>query len=180
MKNIGRMGRIAGIAILLMSMLPASVQASTKSTYHAKTVSENGKFVASQLPYLPEFTITKFGDESLKNPQDIVSDTKNQLLYIADTDNKRIVVSDYEGNLVRIIGDGILKAPQGLCLGLESNSLYVADQAAEKVFQFNTDGELISEYSKPVEPLFGKNSKYQPVKVAVDIAENVYVISSGS
>lgn len=174
-----RIGRIVCIVIILFMMLPNSVQASTKSTYHAKTVSKNG-LVDSQLPYLPNYTITKIGDEQLKKPQDIVTDTHNKLLYIADTDNKRIVVSDYEGNLVRIIGNDILESPQGICLGLETGSLYVADQVAEKVFQFSTEGELIREYTKPEEPLFGKNSKFQPVKIAVDIAENLYVLSNGN
>ncbi len=179
MKKIRSISRVVCIVIILMLMLPATVQASTKSTYHAKTMSPEG-LVDSQLPYLPEYTITKVGDEVLKNPQDLATDTDNKHLYIADTDNKRIVVSDYEGNLIRIIGEGTLQAPQGICLGQESKSLYVADRVAEKVFKFNYEGELLQEYSIPREPLFGKNSKFQPVKVAVDIAENLYVVSNGN
>jgi DNA-binding beta-propeller fold protein YncE len=136
--------------------------------------------VDSQLPYVPANTITLIGDQKLNGPQDIVCDTDNKLLYIADTGNKRIVVSDYEGNLVKIIGEGILSAPQGICLGKESGSIYVADRVEEKVFRFRMDGELITEYTIPQEPLFGKTSSFQPMKVAVDIAENVYVISNGN
>jgi sugar lactone lactonase YvrE len=179
MKNKGTFSRVVCIAIMLVMMIPSTVQASTKSTYYAKTMSPNG-LVDSQLPYLPDYTITKVGEERLKNPQDIVTDTKNRHLYIADTDNKRIVVSDYEGNFIRIIGEGVLQSPQGICLGLESNSLYVADRVAEKVFKFSTEGELLQEYAIPKEPLFGKNSKFQPIKVAVDIAENIYIVSNGN
>lgn len=180
MKKIRRISLIICIMILLLQMFPANVQASTKPAYNAKTVSASGELVDSQLPYLPAYTLKQIGDQKLNNPQDMVCDSQNKLLYICDTDNKRILVSDYEGSLVRIIGEGVLASPQGICIGAETGSLYVADNVKKEVFRFNAEGELIFEYTTPDEPLFGKNANFQPMKVAVDIAENVYVISNGN
>lgn len=178
MKKIKQLCMIICVIEIVFMAGPQYVNAG--ASYDARTMTSDGQLLNSQLPYIPGKTITSIGDETLNGASDIICDVKNRLLYIADTNNKRILVSDYEGNFVRIIGEGILSMPQGICLGNKSGNLFVADRKEEKVYQFTPDGELLKEYTAPTEPLFGKNSKFQPMKVATDIADNLYIISNGN
>ncbi len=44
----------------------------------------------------------------------------------------------------------------------------------------DSDGNLVNEFGRPDEPLFGKNRDFLPRKIAVDARENLYIISEGS
>lgn len=179
------------LTFLLLIALSAGFVADASSPYKAYTTAgvSGNEFVGSQLPFLPAYTISKFGDLELNDPQDIYVDREKSLLYIADKGNARVIVSDLEGNLVRTIGEGLLKEPWGVTVG-KSGSVYVADKTAGEgqtanvqngcVFKFAEDGTLLHRYERPTEPLYGEGIAYKPVKVETDIAENLYVICDGN
>jgi len=167
------------VVVLLPTLLTQNVYG-TASTFRALTITERGEWVESQLPFVLGRRIYTIGDERFSGARDIYADTANNLLYIADTNNGRILVSDYYGNLVRIIGEGILQSPQGVTVGNRSGDIFVADHRAERVFRFTPYGDLVFEFTIPTEPLFGANARFQPIKVATDIADNVYIVSAGN
>lgn len=63
------------------------------------------------------------------------------LLYIADTDNNRVLVVTPDGEVVRSIGDEILLQPWGVDVGADG-LVYVADTWNHQVKVFTQEGEL--------------------------------------
>ncbi len=143
--------------------------------YDTYTVDFEGQLTYTQTAYTPVGVLNR--SVLLSSPQDLF--IKDELIYIADTGNSRVVVLDYSGNLVLEIGLTILNQPTGLHVS-EDNFLYVADKGNALVYKFDLSGQLITAYGRPVEPLFGAQSLYVPTKVVVGSGENIYVIGDGS
>lgn len=146
--------------------------------YTTYTVNGYGEYVETQTAYIPVRSIRLIDELSFSGASDMQIMDDN-IMYIADTGNKRIIVSDLEGNLIRLVGEGILGTPTGIFV-TEDHTLYVADETNERVYVFSTSGELVKEYGKPDHPLFGDNSTFKPQKVAVDKRGSIYVISKGN
>jgi len=143
--------------------------------YETYTVDYEGNLTFTQTAYTPVGVLNR--NVSLMNPEDIY--IKDDLVYIADTGNARVAVLDYDGSLVKEIGLGELRQPTGVFVS-EEDYLYVADKANKLVYKYDLNGALIRTFDRPIEPLFGKNSPYTPIKVAVGRGENIYVIGDGS
>ena len=159
-------------SVVICAMMPVSVFADTP--YVTYTINGYGQIRQTQTAYLALATITKFGDQALMSPSDIcIAD--DGLIYVADSGNRRIVVGNSEGELIRTIGDGILVNPRGVFVTSDGN-VYVADRDAEKIFVFDSDGALVSEYSKPASPLYGDEVSFLPIKIAVNDAGIMFVV----
>ena len=173
----GRMTKCI-LTLLILSFLFTGNLAKADTPY--KTYTQGGYLgvTETQTAYTPLTSITKIGDLSFKNASDMQI-TKDDELYIADTDGKRILVSDVNGELLRIYGEGVLKNPVGIYVTPEKN-LYVADKNAGKIVVFNYDGEVIKEYTKPIHPLYGAEMNFKPQKLVVDAKGIMYVICEGN
>ena len=143
--------------------------------YETYTVDYEGNLTFTQTAYTPVGVLNR--NISLTNPEDIY--IKNDLVYVADTGNSRIVVIDYSGNLVREIGVGVLSQPTGVFVS-EEDFIYIADKSNRLVYKYDLFGVLIKTFERPSEPLFGEKSPYVPIKVVVGSGENIYVIGDGS
>lgn len=157
---------ISGTAVL------AGVKAD--SPYRTYTVDGYGSITETQTAYLPYATITKISEEALSGPTDFTI-TKDGYMYILDSGNKRVVVSDMEGNLVKIFGEGTLVNPFGIYVTAD-HTCYIADRDARSIFVFNDEGELINSYGKPNHPLYGETLDFLPKKVVVNESGTMYVI----
>ena len=142
--------------------------------YKTYTVDGYGYVTETQTAYLPYATITKIGDEALNSPTDFTI-LADGTMYILDSGNKRIVVSDMEGNLIKTFGEDILVSPRGIYVSSD-HTCYVADRDAKKVFVFDGEGELVCSYGKPVEPLYGETQDFLPLKVVANESGTIYVI----
>ncbi|MBP3909108.1 MAG: YIP1 family protein [Turicibacter sp.] len=153
-------------------------EVSANTPYTTYTVNGYGEYIETQTAYLPVRSIRLIDELSFSNASDMQI-TEDHTMYIADTGNKRIIVSNLEGNLIRVIGEGILGTPAGIFV-TEDHTLYVADEGNERVYVFSKTGELLTEYSKPDHPLFGESATFKPQKVAVDKRGSIYIISKGN
>jgi tetratricopeptide (TPR) repeat protein len=168
-------------AILSFLLIPAfQVEAATsfyenELPYDTYTIDYEGNLTYTQTAFTPVGVLNR--NVALNAPEDIF--IKDDLVYVADTGNKRIVVLDYSGDLIHEIGLGILNQPTGLHVS-EDDFLYVADKGNEAVYKFALDGVLIKTFVRPVEPLFGSQSLFVPIKVVVGSGENIYIIGDGS
>ncbi len=144
------------------------------SPYRTYTVDGYGSVTETQTAYLPYATITKIGEEALVAPTDFTI-TKDGYMYILDSGNKRVVVSDMEGNLIKIFGQDILVNPFGIYV-TSDHTCYVADRDARCIQVFNADGEFINAYGKPNHPLYGETLDFLPKKVVVNDSGTMYVI----
>jgi len=132
MKKASKKLFISLAAALLMAVLVFSTATQTEvnadSPYRTYTVDGYGSVSETQTAYLPYKTITKIGDEALAGPTDFTL-TKDGYMYILDSGNKRVVVSDMNGELVKIFGEGTLKTPRGMYVTAD-HTCYVADRDA--------------------------------------------------
>lgn len=162
-------------ALLIAFAMPADtliVQAD--APYKTYTVDGYGYVSETQTAYLPYETITKIGEEALNAPTDFTL-LDDGYMYILDSGNARVVVSDMEANLVTTFGEGVLVNPRGIYVTPE-HLCYVADRDARAVFVFNADGELINTYGKPTAPLYGETQDFLPLKVIANEAGTMYII----
>lgn len=163
---------------LSICILFISVTAKADTPYKTFTQDGYGRIVETQTAYTPITTITKVGDLAFKNASDMQI-TADEEIYISDTEGKRIIVSDINGNLLRVYGEGELKNPVGLFVTKEKN-LYVADKDAQRIVVFNLNGDVIKEYTKPEHPLYGSETAFKPQKLVVDSKGIMYVICEGN
>jgi tetratricopeptide (TPR) repeat protein len=104
--------------------------------------------------------------------------TPDGYIYIADTGNGRIVkLKDFE--VVASYGEDFLTGPTGVYVD-DQGTMYVADAKSNSIFILDQDGNLIKQFGRPVEPLFGKSNEFLPRKISVDARQNLYIISEGS
>ena len=163
------------LILLVVSCLPA--QAATP--YRTYTQGSDRNLVETQTAYDPIRTMIRFGEETLKMPQDMRMGPDGYL-YIADNGNKRILVIDTDGNFIReIVDKKNMKSPQGVFVDDDLN-VYVADDKARAVLVYDKNGKFVMEYTKPTHQLFGDTAPYVPLKVVLDKRGNLYIVSKGN
>jgi len=160
------------VLLLLIILIPFPVFAG--STIETFTLNRRGWEIRTQDAYLPHRNVTWLG---LDSPQNMVFGL-NDVLYIADTGNRRIVMFDtisneksgellYEGF---VNPRGVFVTPEGL--------LYVADAGANSIFIFDTEKNLIRTHGRPDVMAFGETA-FAPNRVAVDVRGNMYIVGEG-
>lgn len=157
---------------LMLGTLPVQASEGTNYTY---TISVDGEWIRTQDAYLPGRVLLQgFG---LNKPSDLFM--KDNLIYISDTGNSRVVIYDKKSGESGYIGEGILKSPRGVFVS-HDGKMYVADYDAECVFVFSSSGEVLMEIGRPDSYLFSERSRYKPVAVAVTSGGIIYVVGEGS
>ena len=171
--------RIALLLTAFALLLAACPAAYAGMPYKTITLGVNKELVETQTAYEPVRSMIRFGEETLKNPQDLRMGPDGNL-YIADTGNKRVLVVSPQGDLIREIKDKKnFKTPSGVNVDAEGN-VYVADESARAVLVYDKDGNLIRSWEKPTHPLFGETAPYKPRKVVIDKRGNLYICSKGN
>ncbi|WP_145021388.1 YIP1 family protein [Paenibacillus sp. Y412MC10] len=117
----------------------------------------------------------------LAQPSDLFVDTQD-VIYVADTGNNRIVVFKRDGTFDRVLPalpDKPLSSPQGLYVDGKGN-IYVADTGNARIVMLGPDGKLLKEYTLPESRFIPEGYRFEPIKVAVDKRGYVYIVSRGS
>ena len=112
-------------------------------------------------------------------PSDLVYHNADQVLYVADSKNKCILVYTLDGAFIRCFGNtGLpfsdvhrLVKPWSVCLDESESLLYVLDCAEHQVLTFTTAGRFVA--------AFGSTHLLDPARVAVDKDGYVYVCDEG-
>lgn len=183
------------IKVLITSLILTAVfavSALADTPYETYTYSYTGKAQISPAAYTPVEKILSYGkDESgmdvvLNAPADVLYDETRDYIFIADTGNNRIVVTDSKFNCVKIISqfeyEGNIESfntPSGVFVTSDGR-LYVADTKNSRIVIFDKD----LEFSKILPPISAdflpEGFTYNPKSVVVDNADNVYVVSMNS
>lgn len=160
--------------ILFVSGIPAKKVEASQATSYTYTLNEKGFFTRTQDAYLPDKTITTLG---LLNPDDLYID-KNDMLYIADSGNSRVVIYDIKkGTVAGELRYEEFVTPKGVFVNKRGN-LYVTDPSARAIFVFDKNLNMIQKVTKPNEPAFS-DTRFEPLRVAVDNGGTMYVIGEG-
>lgn len=173
------MRKLASLMVLVTILTIAgtffhSVTDASSATSYTWTINSKGRWTKTQDAYLPELTLLEL---DLNEPEDLFVD-KNNVLYIADTGNKRIVQYNIDKNqLEAVIEHKEFATPKGIYVTDDGN-LYVADSKAEAIFRFDENGHFIESFERPTDIAFG-DTPYNPARVAVDSKKNMFIIGEG-
>ncbi len=116
-------------------------------------------------------------DSQIKNPSAIA--VHNDLVYVADTGNKRITVFDKNGNFIRTFGrkqPGLLENP--VSIEVTDDYIFVADVVLQKILVYNaTSYNLLAELTHPGD---NRTIFFWPVDIHVDEKDKlIYVVDNG-
>lgn len=171
------------LCVLSMFSLTAKVDAKnglSNSPYTTQIIGIGGELVNSSTAYEGIFVY----NPGFNKPADIFIG-ENDLVYVADSGNKRVLVYDHENGTYRSITgkDGenneVLVQPTGVWV-TDEGYIFVADQGKKSVFKLDSEGNVLATYGKPTQSLYGEETEYIPTKVAVDSAGNIFITSQGN
>ena len=169
----------AAVAVSAMT-----VNVSALETYDPYSYDRWGDAVASQAGYTAEKYVDgeTMGCGSLFEPADLFI-SHDDLMYIADKGNNRIVITDLDFNFKKEMkefsynGETLtLKKPTGVFVDQYTDNIYICDTENDRVIKCDTDGNVDRLFTKPNSELYDQNLTYNPSKVLVDKAGNVYVV----
>jgi len=171
-------------SLLVLGMVSALVgscfspeTASADAPYKTYTLDGYGSINETQTAYMPYSSINKIGEEALNNPNDMM--IKDDKIYIADTGNRRIIVSTLDGEYVTQFGSDVLVYPSGVYV-MEDGTVYVADRDGAQIAVFDSTGQLINTYGKPDSIMYGEGVDFKPQKIVVNSAGTMYIICEGN
>ena len=188
-----KIGLFVGSLLLLGGSFLLAPTIAYAVPYGTEIIGPDGQLSASPASYVPESTVSIPNSiatsKVLNSPQDMCVDRSTNLVYIADTGNRRVSIlslnddSYYqELNSYTPIGgtDPIqFKYPCGVAIN--DNYLYVADKTLNQVILYNkTTLSLVNVISRPNSILVGSTTNFAPLKVQADNSGNVYVTLEGS
>lgn len=184
MKNMKKLFILFLMSLLVLCAFPAvstAIRASSSTSYTYALDDEN-EFVRTQDAYLPGQTITALG---LNKPTDLAIDNDNNLV-IANSGASAVEIYDPIADaIIRTITNPQMINPSGVFVVRETSAyvsrgdLYVADPTAKLVFHFDETGTLIETFGKPDSIMF-ETIEFQPLKISVDKAGIMYIISEGT
>ncbi len=163
-------------------LLIQPVAAHAEVPYETYSYNYYQETVAQPHVYLYDETYTFDGFETpVKNPQDMF--VKDDVFYIADTGNSRIVKTNSEGELLLEIKsasseEDLLSKPQGVFV-TDEDHIYVADSGNGRLVEYDENGGYIRQIGRPVTDLIEKDVAYTPQKVVVDKDGRIYVTAYG-
>ena len=194
------MKRIVKVLVLSMVLvlLFGTVTASAFSSYDTYTYSIDGEPLQSPPAYSPDITRDsydiniiqeKYGSLPLAGASDIVSD-KDGNLFIADSDNNRIVVLNKYYSAIATITTYVddygreqtFKDPQGVYvtnpdISVDSRKLiYVCDTGNARIVVFDEDYNYVKTLEKPESALLNAEA-FKPSAIAVDKYGRIFVVS---
>ena len=154
----------AAVAVLLSDIGGTAVYAGENVPYETYNYDYYEDIKYTPAAYVPDGTVTGdvIGCGNFSSPQDLNTDADGNV-YIADTGNNRIVVTDSDFQLKTVI-EGFLNdgkednfsSPNGVYIS-ENGYLYVADTGNYRVVELDKNGNLIQKVKNMVPllvPLF--------------------------
>ncbi|MBQ6090562.1 MAG: NHL repeat-containing protein [Lachnospiraceae bacterium] len=190
MRKTFRSKRILGVLILsfMASFSATAVHAEEDVPYDTYNYNYWEDVIKTPAAYTPagKFGGIDLGTTAFKEPRDFCISEDGEI-YVADTGNNRIVVLDGSLRKVnRIIdtftAEGIedhFSAPYGVCVS-ENGELFVADSNNARVVVLTPGGEYKRVVKEPKSEILEDDFAFIPLKVTVDYADRIYVISKGA
>ncbi len=164
------------LACLLLLVPTAGVSAATVENHWVKD--QEGGWGPIPVSYVPGGSTVYFGKEAgaLSNPQDIFY--RDGLLYIADTGNNRIVVTDtaFQVKGVYTGGEIPFNSPNGVYAD-EDGDIFVADTNNSLIVHLAPDGAFVESFGKPESELYDEIYDFKPMKLCIDNIGQFYIIN---
>ncbi|MCR4580474.1 MAG: hypothetical protein K5681_09010 [Treponema sp.] len=127
-------------------------------------------------------------DVGLRNPSSLF--TIDNLVYVCDTENNRIIELEYTDKktmeLVRVIDHfntedesivNTFNAPMDVFVNAENGEYYIADTNNGRVVHLDSELNYIREFREPDDPTYEKGKVFYPQKVVADSKGRAYVLA---
>ncbi len=182
-----RLIRTAAAGLALLAAIPAlALPTSADEPYDVYNYNYLGEAVPSQAGYLAERSVSglDLGTDALSTPSDLFKD-ENDLFYLVDSGNNRILVIDSEFTKVEKIYDSFrmpdgsettLKNPRGIFVSPDTGYLYIADNENSRALVCTKDGDVVMEITKPESTVYDQQLTFLPQKILCDNAGNIYIV----
>lgn len=176
------------LMLVSVSAVPAiAAEYQQGDTVYDSYVYDNEEPVAIRSPYVYERQITggQLPGGSFGELSDLYYSKENEKLYIADCKRNSIVVMneslETEYVLQKFVQDGqqdSLAGCSGVCV--RDNVIYVADTSNSRILTFRADDySFIRSFDKPEITQLGAGYTYQPIRLAVGITGQMYIVAEG-
>lgn len=182
MSSFKKLLSLVSAAALAVSAMTVNVSA--LETYDPYSYDRWGDPVASQAGYTAEKYVDgeMIGCGNFFEPADLFI-SHDDLMYIADKGNNRIVITDLDFNYIKEMSEFnyngetlTLRRPTGVFVDQYTGNIYICDTENDRVIKCDTDGNVDRLFTKPESELYDQNLTYNPSKVLVDKAGNVYIV----
>lgn len=188
----------AGIMAVVIAASSLIVTASADQPYNGYNYDWWGDPVPSQNGYVVDEVVSgvDLGIGSMSEPNDMFVDDETGDFYLVDTRNNRIIITEetFSPEKVRVLDkfkfaddykdaskagtETTLNGPMGVYAVHNKGEtlIYIADYSNDRVLACYEDGTVWMEYTRPSSDLYDESVTYNPRKVIVDKALNVYVV----
>lgn len=174
-RGLARLSAIAVVAALLVSSFCPAAMAAVDTDY---VLSASGGQIRIPKTYTVTAVYSDFGEAgTLDLARDLFIDNQDRL-YVADTNNHRVLVLDRDGSLLRILtgpADKPIKTPQGIYVD-EEGDVFIADTGNSRILHLSPDGEFVEEFTAPQSELLGEDFAFQPNKLYIDNTGNITIL----
>lgn len=150
----------------------------------AKTLvtDKEGNYIPIPVAYEVWGSIKNMGTAGFMNHPSEFDIDKNGYLYVADTENNRIVKMTKNGEVLAIFdqaGDKSLQKPGGVFVR-EDGTIWIADTGNLRIVVLTAEGETKEIYTKPKSSLFDDSFTFDPQKIAVGTTGYIYALKGAN
>ena len=125
----------------------------------------------------PVLTAGKWGTGSKElNARGLTIDESNELIYVADFDNKRVQIVSFKGDFIKRFGQYKLKAPWGIAI--TSEYIYVTDTVLHALFQVDKNSFQLLNWTGTKGQTDGQFN--EPRGLCTDYSGDVFVADYGN
>lgn len=181
MKRLLNICICCALAVTLMLLNTIGVSAKSTNTYSYSE--EEPKQSPDACVAEKSISGTDIGCGAFNSPQDIC--IFGEEIYIADSGNNRIVVTDKNFKFIKEIksiilngNESLLSQPKGLFVS--ENEICISDTGNARVIVLDKAGNILTVLEKPKSDLYDESLQFQPQKVLKDKNGFYYVINLGN
>lgn len=167
------------LTAILMLIMPFSVYGNTQAYILDEETFER---IPIPLTYEVVGVIKNLGDEGFLNHAEDIHIDNDNYIYVADTENNRVVKMDSSGEVMCIFdqyeGKNFSK-PRGVYVD-DEGIVWISDTGNQRVVTFYGDASQRKDYVKPNTTLLGENFSFEPTRLWVSDAGYIYLLRGTS
>ena len=170
------------LAYLLLSCFPAHALVGMSAFVVDTNSAGDTDYIPIPAVYEVYRTIKNLGENGfMSQPEDIFVDQQG-LLYVADTNNNRVLVLSRDGEVIKVITEACgaaLKKPRGIFVH-EDGSIWIADTGNLRIAVLEKDGSDRKTFVKPDSSLLENNFTFDVNKLFVANTGYIYALKGAN